>query len=473
VAESTEHIPSRLRYHIHVLGDLLGETIADQYGDGLVDTVEKVRKLSKSRRQSDPHLKSELRRVLRELQERELTAVTRAFNQFLQLSNIAEHVQTIAGDDPASASKTQLAEMFQTLLNSSKTPEEITDAILKLNCDLVLTAHPTQITRRTLIQKYDAIANVLQSLESGHPGQDNLKSELKRLITEIWHTDEIHLERSTPQEEAIWGYAGVYPGEFNIWQGDKMMNTLRFLADHGFESGHMGLGEMDDPARCDEIAQFIADHGMQMTVGVHMDWFGADEETLKKQADEFLEKLRLYGDLLRTPIVTTGAGRIHRFMDSPSLDEQLHRLSVAFAPIAEGCQEMGRPFGIENHGDYYIEDLVRLCKNTPHLGIFFDTGNAYLIGEKSIPACIEAAPYTIGTHFKDHYVHPDPGELKFVIEGAPIGSGHVGMAEMYRILLDNAPGDLVMQWEMVPPKNMDGFECLEESWNFVRNLPKE
>jgi phosphoenolpyruvate carboxylase len=191
------------------LGDLLGETIANQYGEDLVDTLEKVRKLSKSRRQSDPQLKSELRRVLRELQEHELTAVTRAFNQFLQLSNIAEQVQTIAGDDPASPAETQLAEVFQTLLNANRTPEEITDAILKLNCDLVLTAHPTQITRRTLIQKYDAIANVLQSLESSHRGQDNLKSELKRLVTEIWHTDEIHLERSTPQEEAIWGYAVI------------------------------------------------------------------------------------------------------------------------------------------------------------------------------------------------------------------------------------------------------------------------
>ncbi|MBD3244356.1 MAG: TIM barrel protein, partial [Chitinivibrionales bacterium] len=127
---------------------------------------------------------------------------------------------------------------------------------------------------------------------------------------------------------------------------------------------------------------------------------------------------------------------------------------------------------IENHGDYYCSDLVRLCKETPHLGIFFDTGNTYLVGEQSLPACREAAPYVIGTHFKDHIVYPDPSELKFVITGAALGEGHVGLAEMYRILLDEAPGDLVLQWEMVPPKTMDAYECLKRSWAFIKSLPE-
>lgn len=215
MAESTQHIPSRLRYHIRILGDLLGETIANQYGEGLVATVEQVRKLSKSRRQSDPHLKTELRRTLMDLQENELISVTRSFSQFLQLSNIAEQVQTIAGDDPASTSATALEKMFEALSKANKTPAEITSAIYKLNCDLVLTAHPTQIARRTLIQKYDRIANVLQSLESSSPDKEKLISELRRLVAEIWHTDEIQLERPTPQEEAIWGYAVI---ENSFWQ---------------------------------------------------------------------------------------------------------------------------------------------------------------------------------------------------------------------------------------------------------------
>jgi sugar phosphate isomerase/epimerase len=271
---------------------------------------------------------------------------------------------------------------------------------------------------------------------------------------------------------AMWGYAGVWPGEFNTWQGDRVLNEVRFLVDHGFESGHIGLAALDDPARCDEIAQLVADHDLKLSVGLHLKWFTDDLDTLRRQSDAFLEKLRRYADLLRTPIVTTGAG-IHRFAREPSLDERLEKLAKAFAPIAQACHEMGRPFGIENHGDYYVEDLVRLCRSTPHMGIFLDTGNTYLIGEKSVPACREAAPYTIGTHFKDHFVHPDPGTLTFVIGGAALGEGDVGLAEVYRALLDHAPGDLVLQWEMVPPKGMSAYECLERSWKFVRSLPKE
>jgi sugar phosphate isomerase/epimerase len=270
----------------------------------------------------------------------------------------------------------------------------------------------------------------------------------------------------------MWGYAGVWPGEFNMWKGDQLMNQLRFLVDHGFESGHIGLREMRDPARRDQIAQFVADHDLKMSVGVHMKWFDTPLDELHRQADEFLEELRTYGDLLRTPIVTTGAG-VHRFVRSPSLDERIEKLSKAFAPLAQGCHEQGRPFGIENHGDYYIEDLVRLCTMTPHMGIFLDTGNTYLIGEKSVPACVEAAPYTIGTHFKDHYVAPNGRELKFEIDGAPLGSGDVGLGQMYRALLDEAPGNLVLQWEMVPQRGTDAWECLEQSWQFVRSLPRE
>lgn len=273
----------------------------------------------------------------------------------------------------------------------------------------------------------------------------------------------------------IWGYGGLFPGEFKVWEGDPIMNKLRFAADHGFESTGIGLSEMKDPARRDEVARFVADHDLKPTVGLHLDFLGPDLDAVRRGADGFLKDLEKYGDLLRVPIVTTGVGRYHRFMKSPSLEEQIDRLVEVFTPIAQACHEMGRPFGIENHGDYYCSDLVDLCERTPHMGIFLDTGNTYLIGEKSLPACKAAAPYTIGTHFKDHYVHPDPKTLTFVIKGAPLGEGHVGLAEIHRYLLDLAPDPdkLVMHWEMVPPKDMDPFECLERSWKFVRSLPKE
>ena len=271
----------------------------------------------------------------------------------------------------------------------------------------------------------------------------------------------------------LWGYAGVFPGKFGIWDGDQTMNMLRFAVKHGFRSAHISLREMTDAARRDQIAAFVAEHDLQLTVGYHGKFFDESLDVLRRQADEFLENLGRYGKLLRVPIVTTGAGRIHRFLREPNLAQQLERLAAVFTPVAQACHALGCPLGIENHGDYYCSDLVALSEQVPHLGIFFDTGNTYLIGEQSLPACRTAAPYVIGTHFKDHHVHPDPKTLTFVIEGAALGEGDVGLAAMFAILREHAPRPerLVMQWEMVPPREMDPYECLERSWRFIRSLP--
>jgi sugar phosphate isomerase/epimerase len=270
----------------------------------------------------------------------------------------------------------------------------------------------------------------------------------------------------------LWGYAGVYPGAFGVWEGDRAMNMLRFAADNGFAAAHVGLRELKDAARRDQIAEFAAAHDLRVSIGAHVNCWDPDPDAVRRAADEAIELIRASADAVRAPIVTTGAGRVHRFMDSPTLEEQLERLATGLAPLAQACHEMGRPLGIENHGDYYCADLVELCERTPHLGIFLDTGNTYLIGEQSLPACRLAAPYTIGTHFKDHKVHPDVQELKFVIEGAVLGDGHVGLREIYGYLMELAPNPdaLCMHWEMVPPRDMDPWLCLEKSWEFVRSL---
>ncbi len=277
----------------------------------------------------------------------------------------------------------------------------------------------------------------------------------------------------------IWGYAGVWPGEFKVWDGDRTMNTLRFLVEHGFRSTGAPLGELDDPARRDEIGQFVAEHDLALTPhlgvrGVPGRFFDPDVDAVRRAIDASVEAIRRHRDVVRAPIVTFGVGPYHRFMDSPSLDEQLDRLADVLPPAAAACHEMGCPLGIENHGDYYCDDLVELCRRVPHLGIFLDTGNTYLIGERSLPACRAAAPYTIGTHFKDHVVHPNPKTLSFEIEGAALGAGHVGLADIWDMLRRHAPAaeKLVMQWELVPPKDMDPFECLEASWAFIRSLPE-
>ena len=270
----------------------------------------------------------------------------------------------------------------------------------------------------------------------------------------------------------LWGYAGVWPGDFGVDLNQGPMPMLQFIVAHGFRSTGVSASRTRDPHVREEVGRYVDEHDLRIAVHPDVRIFGEGADQAARRTDAFLDELPGLKELLRVPIVTTGAGPVHRFLRSPCLEEQMDRLTEVLTPLARGCHEQGCPLGIENHGDYYCSDLVDLCKRVPHLGIFLDTGNTFLVGEKPIPAAREAAPYTIGTHFKDIRPEVRPGELTFVSKGAPLGDGDVGLAEIYDILRQHAPDPdaLVMHWEMVPGET-DPFEALERSWAFVKSLP--
>ena len=75
----------------------------------------------------------------------------------------------------------------------------------------MLTAHPTEVTRRTLIMKYDQMAGCLRELDHDDLNEREIKSikqRLKALVAQAWHTDEIRKDRPTPQDEAKMGLCG-------------------------------------------------------------------------------------------------------------------------------------------------------------------------------------------------------------------------------------------------------------------------
>jgi sugar phosphate isomerase/epimerase len=274
----------------------------------------------------------------------------------------------------------------------------------------------------------------------------------------------------------LWGYAGPWFGEF-LQGDDSVMARLRWLVEHGLQATHVGLGEVErmTDAERGELGAYLVEHDLRLVPVAHFDFLDPGADAVMRKTEETIRALGEYHALLRAPIVTTLVGKYHRFMRQPSLHEQLERLPSVIAPLAYACHEFGCPLGIENHGDYYATDLVELCRRTPFLGIFLDTGNTYLIGEPSLPAIRAAAPLTIGTHFKDHHVWPEKQTfpLRFEIGGAVLGEGDVGLREAYDILLEHAPRpeSLVMLIEMIPQPPMGPEECLERTLAFVRGLP--
>jgi phosphoenolpyruvate carboxylase len=79
-----------LRQDIRMLGEMLGDTIREQVGDGVFDHVEQVRALAKSRRSGEAGSESAMGKALSEMPLADLRAVARSFSIFFELANLAE-----------------------------------------------------------------------------------------------------------------------------------------------------------------------------------------------------------------------------------------------------------------------------------------------------------------------------------------------------------------------------------------------
>jgi phosphoenolpyruvate carboxylase len=222
-----------LRDKVRNLGQLLGQTIADDCGDEIFELIESIRNLSKRAHNGSPTDKAQLIALLKGLKDNELVPVARGFSQFLNLANIAEQQHTLswrrenADDD---SMEVILDDVFAAIVNQEKDPslnKELNKELCKLDIELVLTAHPTEIIRRTLIKKYDEIVEVLQTLDDirdDHPKRNVYNQKLDDLITEIWRSDEIRQQRPSAVEEAKWGFAVI---ENSLWQA--IPNLMREL----------------------------------------------------------------------------------------------------------------------------------------------------------------------------------------------------------------------------------------------------
>lgn len=208
-----------LKSNVSMLGHLLGNTIKGAHGEELLAKVEEIRQLSKSASSgnSDDHAK--LIDVLQNLPNDQLLPVARAFSQFLNLTNIAEQYHSVSRHcEEAVCNPDSLDDLFMRLQNADVTDSDKQKAVDDLKIELVLTAHPTEIARRTTIHKLVQINKCLSKLELGDLSsseRDKAELRLEQLIAQAWHSDVIRKQRPTPLDEAKWGYAVI---ENSLWQ---------------------------------------------------------------------------------------------------------------------------------------------------------------------------------------------------------------------------------------------------------------
>lgn len=214
-----KHLEAPLRDDVRELGHMLGRVIADARGEAFLERIETIRALAKDARNGRAAEWQRLSDYLADIPADDMVDVARAFNQFLNLANIAEqhHATRPHRDRTVALTLPDGAGLAETLAG--------------LDIELVLTAHPTEVLRRTLIQKYDAIAGALEKRDQAGAGADT-RRELTRLIAEAWHTDEIRQTRPSPQDEARWGFAVV---ENSLWEA--LPAVLREVDDALVERG--------------------------------------------------------------------------------------------------------------------------------------------------------------------------------------------------------------------------------------------
>ncbi|HEX9018656.1 MAG TPA: phosphoenolpyruvate carboxylase, partial [Anaerolineaceae bacterium] len=199
---------------IHLLGDLLGEVIIEQESRALFDIEEAVRALAKARRSDDPQAaeagESGLCRAISGLDPHAAWVIACAFALYFDLVNTAEDNSRVNLLRQEALSKSpqpvhdSIEEAVQLLKTSGLTREGMADLLANLQMELVLTAHPTEARRRTVLSKIARIAEALRGLSSDHllPREvEDYQAALRHEITTLWLTDRARSAQPTPTDE--------------------------------------------------------------------------------------------------------------------------------------------------------------------------------------------------------------------------------------------------------------------------------
>ncbi|HKP58257.1 MAG TPA: phosphoenolpyruvate carboxylase [Polyangiales bacterium] len=217
-----------LQADVKLLADLLNEILRTQQDPRLPALLEEVVSYATRARSGSAEDAEALRGLLASLDADQALPLCRAFAHFLALANIAEQhnrVRTYRARQAEPGSVSASMRELRSFVERGVPASQVLEAISNLRVELVLTAHPTQTLRRTLLQKHRRIAAALARGESADllpaEREETLES-LRREITALWETDELRRKRPTPVEEAR---AGLVLFDQILW--DAVAGYLR------------------------------------------------------------------------------------------------------------------------------------------------------------------------------------------------------------------------------------------------------
>lgn len=198
-----------LREDVRRLGDLVGDVLREQGGEGLFRCVEAARHAAIRRREGEPDAAADLEATLGGLDAGEAAEIVRAFSTYFQVVNLAERVHRIRRgrahmrdrDRPQEGS---LADTVQRLVRGGVAADRIVEIFSDSRVEPVFTAHPTESTRRVILDKQERIAGELIGRldPSRTPHEERVAwSVIRENVTTAWQTEEHPSERPTVADE--------------------------------------------------------------------------------------------------------------------------------------------------------------------------------------------------------------------------------------------------------------------------------
>ncbi len=323
-----------LRNDIRQLGMLLGDTLKRFGGARLFETEEAVRALCKDLRAAHvtpqaAKLEKQLKRLLHGLSLSDAIGVIRAFSVYFQLVNLAEQHHRIRRKrfyerhTPNEPQRGSLADTLRALARQKVKPATLQTLLDQLEIVPVMTAHPTEAARRTLLEKHRRIADTLAALDETNLSQrqrDDLNVQLAAEVEAIWQTDEVRHTQPTVL--------------------DEVNNALYYFETTLFEAVPDLLEELERQLAANFLTVKLRDTAVPLRFGT---WVGGDRdgnpnvkpettwETLRLQQRTVLRSYRdTVADLSRR------ASESMRFCDATSeLKESIQRDAVAMPELAE------------------------------------------------------------------------------------------------------------------------------------------
>ncbi|WP_439586928.1 phosphoenolpyruvate carboxylase [Hydrogenophaga sp.] len=209
---------------IRLLGRILGDVIREQEGQAAYDLIEQIRQLSVAfRRHADQSADKALKKLLKGLSGDRAVSVIRAFTYFSHLANLAEdrhHIRRRAVHERAGdLQEGSLARTLQRLHKAGIAPAEVVRTLAQSHISPVLTAHPTEVQRKSILDAERAIARLLAERDEHdilpRERTDN-EAQIRARVTQLWQTRLLRFTKLTVADEienALSYYEATFLGQ--------------------------------------------------------------------------------------------------------------------------------------------------------------------------------------------------------------------------------------------------------------------